>query len=474
MHYIMIKYFWFMGIPLGLVNAAMIYRRLCAGVSPDSPEKEDIAKLARGFFFWFSVPALVMGILQLIGGHHHPLFVFSRDFQRPTILASWIVLVALWVLMLWWVWLGQGAKTIAKYSRGLSMPASEMGVKLVTTVCTLAGASALCVGAFLEIGIKMEGAFQHQMQSQYRGGSSDPIIVPAVSSPKTIHLKDGRKVEGEIVEMGDDQITINSQGAESTVNMEQIKGFALEPNPLIELDYLTKDQVYDLRKAYVASYPYLYDASQYELSDVVFGQIEDGKPWMGMLGLAYYGCGKKSNEGLSDESRFIANPFLLIGLAEGYIFTLRNENLPPTPIYPKPKELYWNRDWTFASVKYDLSSYFELAEEYSKYKTDYHHLGFYYYNARDFGYKYLYLDRSKSHNVIYDWLAHKALPLIQYIHCGGHSWIHPQGINNMSPPQDGSGVQIWKLPARMHIKLWKDKPASVDAEADLVFIIDAE
>jgi len=64
--------------------------------------------------------------------------------------------------------------------------------------------------------------------------------------------------------------------------------------------------------------------------------------------------------------------------------------------------------------------------------------------------------------------------LIQYIHCGGHTWFHPQGVNNMSPPQEGTSVQIWKLPARMHIKLWEEEPASVDSDADLDFVIDAE
>jgi len=309
---------------------------------------------------------------------------------------------------------------------------------------------------------------------QYTDRSSDIIAVQVVSFPETVYLKDEQAIEGEIVQIAADEITVNSQGVESTVPMEEVEGLTLKINPLIELDYVTKGQVYSLRKAFVASYPYLYDASDYEPLDVIFREIEDGKPWAGMLGLAYYGGGEQSNEGLSDESRFIANPFLLIGLTEGYLFTVEDKSLPPMAFYPRPSQLYWNMDWSFASAKYDVSSYFELAQTYYKNHKDYHTFGITYYNARDFGFNYMYLDRSRSHNVRYDGPANEPLPLIQYIHCAGHSWFHPQGVNNMSPPQEGTSVQIWKLPARMHIKLWKEKPASVDSDADLDFVIEAE
>jgi len=57
---------------------------------------------------------------------------------------------------------------------------------------------------------------------------------------------------------------------------------------MIELDFKSKDEIYIIRKNAVLQNPD-YFKSNYEPSNKVFGQIENGKPWWGILGLSYYG-----------------------------------------------------------------------------------------------------------------------------------------------------------------------------------------
>ncbi|MDD2710315.1 MAG: hypothetical protein PHV34_20215 [Verrucomicrobiae bacterium] len=102
-----------------------------------------------------------MGLVQFLGGHHHPFFIFSRKFQDPTVLASWTILILLWGLMLGWIWIGKGAKIIVKYRQGFNnIPESECAVKSLVTVCVLAGAIALGYGSAMDIGTKMEKCLQ--------------------------------------------------------------------------------------------------------------------------------------------------------------------------------------------------------------------------------------------------------------------------------------------------------------------------
>src|SRR5688572_14005235 len=64
----------------------------------------------------------------------------------------------------------------------------------------------------------------------------------------------------------------------------------------IELDGLTKAEVYDLRTSAVMAYPDLITES-YRPSEVVFGQLVDGLPWWGLKGYAFYGSGERSIDG---------------------------------------------------------------------------------------------------------------------------------------------------------------------------------
>ncbi|MBI3593062.1 MAG: hypothetical protein HY099_06250, partial [Nitrospirae bacterium] len=69
----------------------------------------------------------------------------------------------------------------------------------------------------------------------------------------------------------------------------------IELQPITELDFKSKAEVLKLRTEAVYRYPQLV-SKDYKPSEPVFGQIEDGAPWWGVLGISYYGNGEKSIE----------------------------------------------------------------------------------------------------------------------------------------------------------------------------------
>lgn len=76
----------------------------------------------------------------------------------------------------------------------------------------------------------------------------------------------------------------------------------------------TKQEIYDIRKKYVAKS--IFKSKDYEPSEEVFGQIEDGLPWRSVFTELCHNEDNKEFEtrGPSEESRFINNPIMLVGL----------------------------------------------------------------------------------------------------------------------------------------------------------------
>jgi len=239
-------------------------------------------------------------------------------------------------------------------------------------------------------------------------------------------------------------------------------------NPMIELDFMTKAQVLALRRKYIAAYPGL-APSDYKPQEAVFGQITDNRPWWGILGISYYGNGKSSIEGPSEESRFICNPYLLVGLTEVNAHIVRGSSLAARPIYPVPVSLTWYGRKS-AQATYDTGEYWRLQREYRY--SDAGKKDFYIsaYNARDLGFNYIFIDQDRSRNLILAKPMADPGPITQFIHCGG-SCGYPQGCNNMSPHQDELLIAVKAVPALVHFKLWRKQPKNARAQADMDFAI---
>jgi hypothetical protein len=240
-------------------------------------------------------------------------------------------------------------------------------------------------------------------------------------------------------------------------------------NPLLKYDGFTKNQIYDLRRLAIAEHPELAGAG-YEPSGYVFSSIEDGKPWWGLEGIYFYGDGPNGNAGESEESRFLSNPFLLVGIRESMA---RRGGRPDgsTNYYPYPTRLLWNPTESSARAEYSVSGYFDFTANHS-YPPEYRRqLEFVLYNARDLGFGYFAIDRGRSKGLVPVRDSDEPRSARQFIHRGPSCGV-PGGCNNMSPEAKEFLFDASAVPATAVVKLWRAKPVNTAAPADMTFSID--
>lgn len=241
-------------------------------------------------------------------------------------------------------------------------------------------------------------------------------------------------------------------------------------NDVVELDFKSKAEIYSMRKAYAQKHEELL-LGDYFPSEAVFGAIEDGKPWWGLKGQLCNGNGAESIEGPSEEARFIANPFLLLGLDEDTGFVITGASC--FPVYPRPLRLVWHPKESRAQVTYDMTRFYRekkmLGVDTGNRIFMLDNL-----NARDFGFNYVYAVPALSKGI--DVPAGSGIftepsELKSYIHTGGSCGIQG-GCNNRSPKQDHLHILQPKPPASLYVKLWTNKPSSVEQTADFTYIIE--
>lgn len=248
------------------------------------------------------------------------------------------------------------------------------------------------------------------------------------------------------------------------------------------LNYLTRKEVLKLRRDAVEMFPYLINGS-YTPSEVVFGQIEDKKPWWGISGSAWYGKGSKSMEGPAEESRYLLNPYLLAGLNSGTCGIIDQTKFndekelekPDFPFFWEPSKLTWWPGQGRAEVTYDVSDFQSRIAKYpatSDRKEYENRFMVVLYNARDFNLNYWRSSPTKSKNVVNAQAKGDTFWIEQMIHCGNTCGV-AGGCNNMSPGRASTDEWAYtSLPAELHVEMWKEKPADANAvPPDFTFVV---
>ena len=254
----------------------------------------------------------------------------------------------------------------------------------------------------------------------------------------------------------------------------------------VELDGMSKEDVLELRRASVAHHRLLL-AQPYEPAGAVYGAISSGAPWWGIQGQFFHGPGESSIVGPAEESRFILNPYLLVGADVLGLSIWRCGHLewdrtriteddlarPGFPFVCQPDRLVWHPADRWAEVSYDVSSYIAAASAWAvePLHLEHSHFDLIAYNARDLGLGYLAVAATRSRHIYRhgEWSAPTAIP--QFLHRGG-SCGYPGGCNNMSP--DVPAIQsfdIEDLPASAVVRLWSARPASVETTPEMTFVI---
>lgn len=247
-----------------------------------------------------------------------------------------------------------------------------------------------------------------------------------------------------------------------------------------EFNWKKRADILRMRQTAISRTPQLLNGSYVPLDDV-FEQIEDGKPWWGFAGECVFGRGLGSIQGYSEESRFVLNPFMLVacnpatlGIWKASQLSDRDLKDPKFPFYWMPESLRYNPRQQTAELTYNISNYLRDVMARPALATDASQLrkfSLVAYNARDMGYKYIYLDTQKSTAVENDNHPKDATFIRQFIHCGG-TCGYPGNCNNMSPYiEEIDRCRLNKLPARAVVYLWKERPDNVTAKPDFTYII---
>jgi hypothetical protein len=270
------------------------------------------------------------------------------------------------------------------------------------------------------------------------------------------------------------QISSNrlSLGAQAKVQ----SAFNLDINHPSEYDFLSRVDIENLRKSFANQHPELL-LYQYTPMPAIFSQIEDGKPWWGLDGQVFYDSGSKSIDGLSEESRFINNPFMLVCanmLLSGYHYdaskfpSKEDFALSGLPLECAPSQAVVYPRESREDITYNVTSFLQASAKIVELPLQLGSAPFdlVAYNARDFGFNYIAVSPRYSQNI--NKTSDRPIEIAQYIHCGGSCGCNG-GCNNMSPYIDGlHSLSLKALPAHAYVYLWRARPTSVDQSPDFM------
>lgn len=254
----------------------------------------------------------------------------------------------------------------------------------------------------------------------------------------------------------------SSQTREYYIKQNLEKGDLVIPiNQPTALSYKSKQEVFNERKKYVSESIFAYP--NYEPDEKTLGQIEDGKPWIS-TNLCLNADKSTRVNGLSEESRFLNNPSILVGIEDAYMHTLPNgaDNDPICHEILLPEKARYIKSENVIEVTY------KSVPVATKQGFSYGLNGL---NARDFGYEYARFDNNKSKNVFmenFNSIASEVIQFKNFIHKGGACRVQG-GCNNGSPhqPKLHFFYPDPSLETVMYIKLWRKMPKDYMQPADI-------
>lgn len=255
----------------------------------------------------------------------------------------------------------------------------------------------------------------------------------------------------------------------------------IEVNPVAELNWKTRAEVLEMRRKEIQKHPQLL-LTPYVPYPPIWSAVEDKRPWWGTAGSALWGAGDRSIEGPAEESRFILNPFMLVGANPGTLnmwqtSLIKKEQIdsPDFPYFWYPSSIRFDAAKGFATAVFPMRKYVQQIRSVGALKhpdITPNQFSLVAYNARDFGYNYIWLNEARSVNVTNDNRYTEPTSIRQMLHCGG-TCKYTGGCNNMSPfMKEIDRCRFTALPARVCVYLWKKEPATVEAEPDFIFLLD--
>lgn len=247
---------------------------------------------------------------------------------------------------------------------------------------------------------------------------------------------------------------------------------SIDLNGMTDYNNKTKEDLLGLRTRAVNKHPELLKAP-YVPSPSVFA-IDPKSSWWGLKGYMFRGHNLNSTEGLSRESAYFGNPFLLVcpewygsNMNWGRRFQSDADFAKAFPAYLPPSSIKLISKEKREEVTYDVMHYYNEIKDLMDNPWDLSNLGFdlYAYNARDFGYNFMYVEPTNSSNI--SKFTSDVVPITQGLGTRTRDTCAPSCNDLVDTPEAIQGFKIKNLPAKCRILLWKLKPQSYLAPTDL-------
>ncbi len=254
----------------------------------------------------------------------------------------------------------------------------------------------------------------------------------------------------------------------------------LQLSGLMNYSGKTSEELLALRSKKVQEHPELLKGS-YEPSSKLFA-FDGSSPWWGTRGYLFRGSGGAvdSTDGVSRESKFFGNPFVLVcpeffgdnmhWSRQRFAKTEDFARVFPTYVPPQSVTLYPKEKRE--EITYDLMSYYNSVRSMldNNWKISDISFSLVGYNARDFGYNYIYVDAGSSSNMAT--LPSKVIAIGQSLIVKTKGSCAPK-CNDLDGPPQMEGFKLRNLPAKCRLLLWRKEPEShvktPDLKIDLVF-----
>lgn len=253
-----------------------------------------------------------------------------------------------------------------------------------------------------------------------------------------------------------------------------------------ELTNKTKAEILSLRKQMVSMHPKLV-AANYEPSHSIFGNITDNAPWFSLQGHYVFPIAQRTTRGASYEARFIMNPFNLVGVEFWGLTGWGKSQLrwskdkisaklvldPTFPLYNRPAKIEYEPLKSTLSVQYRVKDYIKNVNRYASNKLTKENaeFGLISYNARDFGYNYIFVDQKHSSRISLKYNIEKPLKIMDRIERSERCSFKGGCFYHQVSTPEYDYISLDDLPASAQIKLWKSKPDSTSSPADLKVVL---
>lgn len=266
------------------------------------------------------------------------------------------------------------------------------------------------------------------------------------------------------------KISASAPVTQEVTTIEPSSPVDLKINPPTEINGFSREEIYNLRKYAVVGSVFAFSGYDPSKSPVL-EQIESGKPWIGLSSEGAYDNKKFITKGVSEETRFLNNPNILIGIA---LTTVRHcfGNEGNIADYTLPQRLIYSKQGNKVTVIYNFTNYYNKLLNCKEAGIENQIFRLTGVNARDLGYPFAYAYNVK--NIIFTQqnnIGNEITEFQDFIHVGGSCEV-PGGCNNGSPRQYNLEFRLQALPADietyMVIKLWKERPSTTAAPADTI------